>query len=375
MHLPPDYATLRDQTPFSWSVSGTYLSYLKLAGVPIRDFFLSPEAGIEVYRTGRRRVAELFGPEVGATTPATPPISYGHPNALGAELYFPEGGEVAVEHMFQDSLDGAIAALRQPVDFNQAPMAKFYLDFRAQMQRAFPDEKIWFSYGWEGPVTTGYELRGDAFFFDVLDQPEKTREFLGLLTTSVVDFYAWHCGISGLPVLKPDSAGLCDDIASMIPPPLWGQLVLPFWDQYFSGMTTGKRIAHVEDLRPAQLRHLETIGLWYYDPSISRQLNPRIIAQECRVPFGWRLGSFHYRNLTCADVEDFVFQAAADGASKVFTLLEGNMCEPPNIEKVRAFIRAGQAAQALLEKGGSRAELSERVSARGRKKFWDTWLN
>jgi hypothetical protein len=377
MHLRPDYEALRRDTAtaFEWSVTGSYLAYLKMAEVPARDFFLEPEACIEVYRTGRQRVEELFGPDVGVAGPTTPPISYGHPNSLGAELYFPEGGEVAVEHVFQDSLDRAIAALKQPVDFGRAPRAQFYLNFLAQMQKAFPGEEVWYAYSWEGPVTTAYEFRGDAFFLDVLDEPEKTQEFLGLLTTSVLDFYRWHCSISGRPVIKPDSAMICDDIASMIPPRLWETFVLPYWDQYFNGVTSGRRLAHVEDLRPTQLRHLETIGLWYYDPSVSRQINPQVIARECRVPFGWRLVSFHYRGMTCRDVEDFVFQAAADGACKVFTVLEGTMCEPPHIEKVKAFIRAGKEVKRLLDRGGTRAELRERVSEKGRQKFWQTWLD
>ena len=91
-------------------------------------------------------------------------------------------GLQAVEHVFQDSLDRAITALKQPVDFGQAPRAQFYLDFLAKVQKAFPDEKVWYSYSWEGPVTTAYEFRGDAFFLDVFDEPEKAREFLGRLT-------------------------------------------------------------------------------------------------------------------------------------------------------------------------------------------------
>lgn len=373
MHQPPDYGTLRRETPFEWSVAGSYLSCLKLAEVPIRDFFLQPEACIEAYRTGRRRLGELFGPDVGVLAPSTPPISYGHPASLGAELYFPEGGEVAVEHLFQDSLDRAMAALRRAAAFGEAPRARFYLDFLARMQKAFPEEKVVFAYGWEGPVTSAYELRGDAFFLDLFDEPEKTREFLGLLTASIVDFHAWHGGVAGEPAVRPDGIGLCDDISSMVPPRLWDRFVLPFWEQFFTGTTSGKRTAHVEDLRPAQLPCLEAVGLWYYDPSISRHLNPPIIARACRVPFGWRLGSFHYRDMTCGDVEDFVYQAAADGASKVFTILEGNMCEAPALEKVKAFIRAGKAVKRLLDRGVARAELRGRAAGRGGPGFWETW--
>ena len=374
MHQRPNYETLRQTGTFGWSVGGTYLAYLKLSGVPIRDFFLQPEACIEVYRTGRPRVRELFGPDVGVGAPATPPVSYGHPNGLGAELYFPADGEVAVQHVFRDSLDEAIAGLKRPVDFERAGMAPFYLQFRETLQKAFPDEKVGFTYGLEGPITTAYEVRGDAFFLDPFDQPEKTAEFLRLLTASIVDFHAFSCRVGGRAAMDPKGVGLCDDVAAMIPPHMWERFVLPYWERYFSGMTTGKRSAHVEDLRPAHLKHLETIGLWSYDPSISRHVNPKIITRECRVPFGWRLGSFHYRNMDCGDVRDFVFQAVADGAGSVFSGLEGSMCEAPTVAKVKAFIAAAKEVKALLGKGCPRAEVGTYVSERGRRKFWDTWL-
>jgi len=374
MHRKPDYATLRAETKFSSGASGTYLALLKLAEVPIRDFFLKPEACIEVYRVGRPKLREMFGPEIGMPGPSTPPVSYGHPNVLGAELMFPDDGEVAVQHLYSDSLAKGIAALRQPVDYANAGMFPFYREFQATMQKAFPEEKVRLSFGLEGPITTAYELRGDAFFYDPFDQPEKTREFLRLLTRSILDYHAFETGLRGEKPSNPAGAGLCDDVAAMIPPHLWDEFVLPYWDQYFNGMTTGKRSAHVEDLRIPQLKYLETIGLWHYDPSISKQINPRTIAANCRVPFGWRLGSFHYRNLTRREVEEFVFQAAADGASSVFTTLEGSMCTPETVEKVHTLMRAGKEVRRLLDAGCPRSELSQHVSAAGKKKFWDTWL-
>ena len=161
----------------------------------------------------------------------------------------------------------------------------------------------------------------------------------------------------------------------MIPPHLWDQLVLPFWDQYYTGKTTGTRSAHVEDLRPAQLPFLEEIGLAFYDPSISAKLNPKIVFDTCRVPFLWRLGSFHYTTMTGQEVEDFVFQAVADGASRVVTYIEGTMCSHETAGKVRAFIRAAKEVERLLGEGCSRAEVGAHVSEAGKRKFWDNWLH
>ncbi len=373
MHIRPDYDALAARNTFSCSASGCYLAYLTMAGIPLHEFFQDPAACIEAYRTGRPRVRELFGPDVHIGPPATPPISYGHPNGLGAPLHFPEGGEVAVEHLCRDSLEKAIALLRKPVDYARAGLYPFYAEFRARLQEAFPGEPVGLGWGLEGPITTAYLLRGDAWFTDPYDEPRQTREFLRLLTGSILDFHAFRCRVDGRLLIDPDGAGLCDDVAAMMPPGLWEEFVLPYWELYFSGMTTGRRSAHVEDLRPPHLPFLEAIGLWSYDPSISPKLNPRLIREHCRVPFTWRLGSFHYRDLTCQDVEDFVFQAAADGASSVHTVIEGSMCTRETAAKVRAFIRAGKEAARLVKAGGPRADLAACVSPEGRRKFWDRW--
>ena len=166
---------------------------------------------------------------------------------------------------------------------------------------------------------------------------------------------------------------MCDDLASMVPPRLFGELVIPYWELFYQARTTGRRSAHVEDLRPAQLPFLEEIGLSSFDPSISPKLNPRLIVENCRVPFGWRLGSFHYLTMTCQDVRDWVFQAVADGASSVFTHVEALMCRDENVPKITAFIEAAGRAKEMFGNGASRTEVGALVSAEGRRRFWDHW--
>ena len=95
----PDYAAFRTEAKLHWSVTATYYSFLELTDIPIRDYFLKPECGIELYKRGRELVRERFGPEVRLPGLATPHVSYGHVNGLGAELTFPEGGEVGHEHL------------------------------------------------------------------------------------------------------------------------------------------------------------------------------------------------------------------------------------------------------------------------------------
>jgi len=372
MTARPDYTTARETAGFTWYVASTQGAIRALAGIGIREFNLDPKACIEAYRIGRPRVREMFGDDVRRVGLATPAISYGHANGLGSELIFPEGGEVAHTHPYE-SLDAGVRALREPVDFAAAGMAPFYLDFKRQMEDAFPGEEVGFSYGLEGPLTTAYEMRGEGFFTDIFDDPPLAREFLRLLTDSILAFHGFLSTVRGRPAVDPESGGTCDDIASMIPPHMFDEFVMPYWEQYFQGVTTGRRHAHVEDLRPTQLRFLEEIGLSFYDPSISPQLDPRTITQGCRVPFTWRLGSIHYPNMTVQDIADFVYQSVADGASCVHSNVAETMCNDGDVRKVHAFIRAAKEVERLLDAGAPRAEIGQHVSPQGKAKFWDHW--
>lgn len=372
MFKKPNYEPLRSETKFRWFVGSTYSALLELTGIPIKEFNLNPSAGIELYRKGRPLVWEMFGSDVKLPAIATPPISYGHINGLGAELLFPDDGEVN-HGLLCETLEQGIEILKKPIDFELAGMAPFYLEYRRKLQEAFPDEEIGFGYSFEGPITSAYTLRRDAIFYDAMDKPELTREFLRLLVNSILQFSYFHAKELNRPCIDPNGSGLCDDIASMLNPNMWPEFVLPAWEQYYHGRTTGVRSAHVEDMRPAQLPFLEKIGLVYYDPSISPKLNPKIITQKCRVPFGWRLGNFHYHQMSCQDVEDFVFQAVADGASCVFTHVSNTMCNPKTVQKVHAFIQASKELEKMLSLGAARQQIEDRVSVEGRKKFWDHW--
>ena len=73
------------------------------------------------------------------------------------------------------------------------------------------------------------------------------------------------------------------------------------------------------------------------------------------------------------EVEDFVFIAAADGASGVSLTLAETICDEVSVAKARAFMRAGAETKAFLEAGGGREELRQRASAAGREKLWDGW--
>ncbi|MCC7494492.1 MAG: hypothetical protein IT204_19195 [Fimbriimonadaceae bacterium] len=369
--MAPNYAVLREQAGFAWSVSASVYAYLELAAVPLHDYFRRPSASVEAYRVGRARTRELFGPGVALPGPCTPHISYGHVNCLGSELVFPQGGEVG-QRPIHESLAAGTTHLAEPLDWTQAGLWPAQQACREELRAAFPGESVGWGFGHEGPLTTAFELRGHDLWADLLDDPPAGRSYLAAVAASVVDYRRAVARLDG-QAFPAASAGMCDDCASFIPPRLLGELVLPCWEQLYQGVTTGARSLHAEDFRPEQLWILEAAGLSSFDPSISHRLSPAILARATRVPFAWRLGSFEMLNLSLTAVREFVFQAAADGASRVFVVLEANLCRGDGPAKVAAFQAACQDVAARLQAGEPRSALAAEVRPDSRLATWDRW--
>ena len=91
----PNYETIRDKTPFRWRVNSTDHAFFALVDVPLRQVNLHSESMIELVRRGRPLFRHQWGDRVPIPSLSTPAISYGHINGLGADLIFPEGGEVS----------------------------------------------------------------------------------------------------------------------------------------------------------------------------------------------------------------------------------------------------------------------------------------
>jgi hypothetical protein len=368
----PNYEGMREKAGFRWYVNGAYYSYFALTGIPIEEVNVNPDAMIELHRKGRPLFKEMWGEDVGAPGLSTPAISYGHINALGADLVFPEGGEVNYTR-FCDTLDDAIEAVSKPVDWANAGRIPFYLEFREKVREAFPGENVGFSMSVQGPITTAYCLRDLHLFTDIYDEPERTKVFLEKVTESELAYRHWQSDMAGQPRVNPNSHKLYDDVGSMFSVPMWEEYVIPVYEQHFQGLTTGRRSAHIEDLRPEHLYLLEVMGLSDFDPGISHKLNPVALSRECRVPFGWRMGGFHYDGLTLKEVEDWVYQAAADGAGYVFSTVEESMCRGDKTEKVKTFMEAAKRVENALQEGATREEIGSWVSEAGKERFWDHW--
>jgi len=352
---------LRDRMGFGWIVSCGMPAYGTLAGIRYDLLFHDADAIIEAYRKGKPAAMELFGPDVSYGGPGLAGISYGHINCLGAELIFPEDSEVAHRPIYR-SLEEGIQALRRDIDFSTAGLMPFYLRLRERLKAAFPQEKIFLSaFSAEGPLTTGWALRGHDFFTDLIENPDAAKEYLGCVTESIIAYRRFVQRVDGLSPSESAAVGLCDDVSAMVSPRLWPELVMPYLERYYAGQSARRRTAHIEDLRVEHLHFLDELQLAEFDPSVSPRLTPALIRDNCSVPFNWRLNCMQLRDMPEEAIRDWVFSAAADGASRVTLAISRTMCTPAAAARVRAFISAAKEAKAILDSGKPREALHART--------------
>ena len=323
----------------SWSVSVIEEETLPyLAGIKINEFYLNPESCVLAFHRGRSKLAEIFHESVSDPGVHCPHNSYGHVSSLGCKIVFPENSEPYAKPTFAN-LDEGISALERKVDFASNPLFAHHLKMYNHLRNVFKDEEIAFSgFGYEGPVTTAGLLRGQSFFTDIHREPEKAREFLKLVTTSVVTFVHFLREADGGEKVNPNSGGLCDDHASFIPPSMWPKFVLPYWDQYYNCITTGKRNLHCENLSPPHLKYLAQAGISHYEPSVSPRLNPQTIKELISIPFSWLLSPFKATSMTKEEVRGWVIEVAGSGVNHIWLEVDKFLCEGNGPDRVAAFI-------------------------------------
>jgi len=334
-----------EEPKFSFYVSVSKETFPYLSGINMREFFLDPKSCAYAHREGRIKVREIFGQEVSLPSIAPASLSYGHLACLGAEIIFPESGQPVPKPLY-NNIEEAIEALRRPVNFKENKLFKQYYAIYEYLKREFKEARFE-GFGWEGPLTSAILLRGvSGFFKDLHEKPKKVKEFLELLTNSIVEFVYFIRELNNEPKINPDSTGVCDDMARYLNPKLWDEFVIPYWEIYFSSLTRGKRSLHCENLTPEHLDSIKKAKISYFDPSISsktKKLTVKIVREKLGgITFSWRLPSFELVSMSIADVRKWVLQAFKDGASEIYLVIEPILCNSENPRKVMEFINVAK---------------------------------
>jgi hypothetical protein len=326
---------------FDFTASADYDSAVFAAGVKMREYFHDNSALEKVCSVGRKNLREMLGPDIAIPKVMLPPISYGHIICLGAKPEYPEDSEPNIKTPYTN-IDEIIAVLKKDIDFSDNWLFKTYLEKFEFLKCKFPEEKVVFeNFCYEAPITTAVLLRGQDFYMDLYDCPEKVKELLELVTQSIIRFAKLVRRINGQPEIDPSGDALGDDLAALVAPEMWEEFVLPYWNTYFEGLTTGNsRYVHVEGLYPQHLPCLKkcNLNMTFFDPSVSRRLKVTDVVREIDVPFLWLLSTFEIHGLDMDQIETWVDDALAAGATNLSARMNRFSLWENDISKFQHFV-------------------------------------
>ena len=313
-----------------------------LGGITMREFFLDGEKCANAWRIANAKVSAYFGDLLKPRQPSAAPLSYGHLVCLGAPLTIPEDGEPNIAPPAH-SIDEAIELLKaaKDVDFTKHPIYQQYYDMWQYLKKEFPGQNVPFSgMGVEGPVTSAELFRGQDFFIDVMEEPEKTLEYLDLMTESCIRFTHTIRKTNGDPPVRAQGTGLADDFASMIPTGMWEEFVIPFWNRYYEGLTTGHRFLHCENMCPEQIPYIKLAKVDHYQPSVADRLTLENVKANTDLPFDWLLYAYHVTSMSDEEIQVWVDKTVEAGVSKIRTQFGMYAWQERKLDRILAFYKA-----------------------------------
>lgn len=315
-----------------------------LAGISSKEFFLDADKLIKAWKVTTEWTLDTFHGRLKPRTPTAAPNSYGHLICLGAPLHYSESAEPNITPAAQ-SLDEAIERLEaaRGIDFTLCPIFQQYVDLSARVKEAFPEAPLLAGLGLEGPITSAALYRGEGFYMDVIDEPEKSARYIALMTDSIVDFKRQLNRFCGEPEVSTTGAGLADDLASMLSPWMWDDLVIPYWKRYFQGISSGPaRFLHCEALRPEQLCYLPKAGVTHYQPSVSPQLTLADMRDKNSLPFDWLLYAYRITEMDDEALENWIAEAVSYGPTNIRTQFGAYAVSIGKIDRIKAFLDIAQ---------------------------------
>lgn len=318
-----------------------------LGEVTMKDFFFDKEACAKAWKLGSEKLKEYFGDLLPLRAPAGAPLSYGHLVCMGAPLSTPDHTEPNIKP-FAKSIGEALelAYRAQEICFEDQPIVQHYIEVWEYLKKAFPDEDVAFAGpSYEGPITSAVLMRGQDFFCDLYDEPEKCQEFLNLLTSNIAKYALFMNQMNGITEWKKDNCGLADDFASLVSPDMWDEVVIPCWNQYYEEQSLPgcKRSVHVEGLSPKHLPKLRLAKINHYQPSVSDRIRLEDALEQrgkAYDEFDWLLYAYRVTDMTDVEIQAWVDRVAEANVAKIRTQVGEFTCKAQKFDRIKAFYKA-----------------------------------
>ncbi|MFN4227463.1 MAG: uroporphyrinogen decarboxylase family protein [Candidatus Ratteibacteria bacterium] len=281
---------------FSFGFSDHLL--LELGNINFYQLHFEPNSIIKAYEKLKEIAEEL---QVQAPIPKMAGFAYPHIASLGAKIEFPPDGEPKPFPIIKNFED--IDNLKEPEDYLSAPIIQKKLKTLAELKKLVPETPNTIGHLYEGPVTTAVLLMGQEFFILVYDNPEKAKKLLNFCVESALNYTKTILNYFGEEI-KEGPKGIPDDFAGILPPDLFPEFVLPYWNKFYEGLKATERFLHSELLRKQHLKFLEDIKIDSFDPGTDPYLNGEILSKTCPCKFTLRIKPWEVFNLNESQLEN-----------------------------------------------------------------------
>ncbi|MCM8757194.1 MAG: hypothetical protein NC911_04620 [Candidatus Omnitrophica bacterium] len=288
---------------FSFGFSDSLLA--EVANVSLTQLHQDVQAILKAYEA-IKPVARRLGVE--PPVPHLPGFAYCHLAALGAKIVFPEGSEPKPEPLLKSAEE--IDQLKEPEDYLAAPLIQQRLKLAEELKARCPQAYSSIGHLYEGPVTTAMLLLGEKFLFLLYDEPDRARRLLDFCVRSALNYAQSILKFQGVS-LEPGPKGIPDDFAGLLPPGLFEEFVVPYWEKIYQGLLATDRHLHSELLRKEHLDFLRVAKITCFDPSADQYLTPEILKKHCPCRFNLSILSWHIHDLTEDQLENFYLKLAS----------------------------------------------------------------
>jgi len=309
------------------------------------EYYTNPSVFRKTWETGYQALREMFADSEYVSLPgiSCPPLSYGHLGCIGAKIRYPEDSEPNMTQMV-DSVEDGIKWLERDWDFAKSDLYKLYDAYWRKIKDDFPGQTYFSGLGKEGPITSAVLMRGQDFFVDMYEKPEESKKFLSLLTESIIKFDKFMRKINNVTVTGDMGVGLVDDFAGFTSPGLYDEFVIPYWNQYYGGLTvTGNRWLHCEGMSRKHLPYLAKGKINHFQPSVSPLLTCQMLAEDLKdskIQYDWMLPTFDLIAMDDNQIQQWVKDTVATGAPLIRTQTDRYLIEYCGVEKVFSWLNA-----------------------------------
>lgn len=326
---------MSEQSGVRWRLAVPPEVETEYVGTKLGPYYTEAGVAVDTQVRAREVFNRLYGVDIGE--PGVPVPAYVGVAALGADMVLPDDHPPMVAnqgHILADRQ--AVLALRPATPESSTWLGR-YLEMRDEMTHILGKMPP-LGAGQEGPITSAVLLRGDQFFIDVLDEPEVAHHLLGVVTQTYISFVRHVRRLNGQE--ETGAAGIADDMAGMLPPALWPEFVLPYWERIYQELGPGRRSVHTELLRPGHLHFLTELGMDAYDPGNDQYLEVTdVVPLVGTMDVSWNLYTVRDMLNGTPDTIRTTYENAVAAGMKTMMC---ELCRATPRENVHAFVEVGR---------------------------------